>query len=299
MACIVCGSSKTTVLYPRTLPDNDLSRSSYQITESAVGKHEEIVQCSDCSLVFVSSLPFDDSYTYYEDQICDEAYIEEQKNRQRIARHVLKKITKAQDGITGRLIDLGCSTGTFLSAAKRQGWEVYGIELSTWAVQEAKRAYAIDVVQGSVFDELARFPDDYFNVIVAFDVIEHVERPDMFATLIYKKLAPGGLVVLGTPNIDSVMAKVTKDRWYAIVPSHLFYFSPKTITKLLEKYGFTGVRVKTHTRFFSLGYVGYRLEGFSFPLLKLCGKILKQKIFHHIVIPINLGQEMEVYAYKR
>jgi len=198
----------------------------------------------------------------------------------------------------GKIIDLGCSTGTFLSVAKERGWNVYGIELSTWAVSEAKRLHQLDIKQGSIIAALKNFSDNYFDVVVLFDVIEHLEAPGPFIHMAVQKLRPGGMLVITTPNIESVMARFTKERWYAIVPSHLIYFSPKTVKQLLHRYSLQAIDIQTHTRFFSLGYIGFRLQGFSSIIFRIIGVLLKQSLLKGIVIPINFRAEMEVYATK-
>jgi SAM-dependent methyltransferase len=80
--------------------------------------------------------------------------------------------------------------------------------------------------------------------VASFHVIEHVDSPRSFIAAAAEKLKPGGLLVIETPNIDSLPFKILKSRWRQFIPEHYYFFTPKTISRLLSD---QGLRVQSHT----------------------------------------------------
>ena len=100
-----------------------------------------------------------------------------------------------------RLIEVGCGAGFFLKAAERAGWQVEGIELSA----EASR-FAIERLELPIRRERAEdapIGPASFDAAAMFDVIEHLFDPRAVLAAIARALAPGGTLVISTPNIDS------------------------------------------------------------------------------------------------
>jgi len=280
MQCIVCTSEHFSEFYKTNVTAKDLKR--YQITENTPRFYGAMLKCRLCGVV---SITFDTPYltkllTNYKHSGQDVVYIAEEQQRRRTARNLLKKINTFFPDRKGKLLELGCYIGSFLFEAKCSGWEVYGIDLSHWAAREAQRRYNLSIHNGDAIQTLAQFSDHSFEVIVALDFIEHLPKPQELIDLLHKKLKPGGLFIITTPDINSITARLFGKQWYAIVPSHLHYFSKSSIRYLLENGGFTITQYKYHTRYFSLWYLGYRLSGFSFPLARFLGGIFNSEFFN-------------------
>jgi len=143
----------------------------------------------------------------------------------------------------GRLLDVGCSYGAFLTVARSRGFDASGVELSPDTAALA-RAKGFEVFVGSLFD--ARFPDASFDVVHAGDVIEHLADPRGFVREIRRILAPGGLCVVATPNHAAFFPQATLrlERWLGIPwshstpPQHLHQFSTASLARLLAASGF-------------------------------------------------------------
>lgn len=136
----------------------------------------------------------------------------------------------------GRWLDVGCADGTFLTELVRHGIEATGIDLSEVAVRKAvergHRAYCETVE--------AHSPATAYDVVTAFDVLEHVVDPGEFLSDVHRLLAPQGLLVLSTPNLRSLSRFIMRRRWYFYIPEeHLFYFAPRSLEKLLQRNGYT------------------------------------------------------------
>lgn len=110
----------------------------------------------------------------------------------------------------GRLLDVGCGLGFFLKRIE-DIYETYGIDVSEYAVKKAKMVASKSKIQiGSAVD--LPFKSDSFDIVVAFDVVEHLENPDLFFQKAYKILKKYGILVFSTPNIYSLGAKIKRKR---------------------------------------------------------------------------------------
>ncbi|MEK7504311.1 MAG: class I SAM-dependent methyltransferase [Patescibacteria group bacterium] len=152
-------------------------------------------------------------------------------------------IPKRPDKKPWRVLDVGCGSGDTLIALKKLGWEVYGLEIDRNAIKLAKKRGLTNIKLGG-YEKIEDFPDNYFDCIRLYHVIEHLPNPHHCLQLIYKKLKKGGEIVLGTPNAKSMVSKIFGIHWYNLdVPRHLFVFSPDTLSRLVDKAGFSQISV--------------------------------------------------------
>ena len=151
----------------------------------------------------------------------------------------------------GKLFDVGCSTGFFLLIAKKFGFDVYGMEASSEAVEVAKRNFKLKVAQALTFDEL---PEDFkgpYKVVSAFEVLEHVEEPMKFLQGIYKLLEDDeGYLLLSCPpfyNFENLAKGYRKFKWWFwdYPPHHLTRWKPWTLFYALKRAGFSQVFIFT------------------------------------------------------
>ncbi|MFM8552903.1 MAG: class I SAM-dependent methyltransferase [Nitrospiraceae bacterium] len=137
----------------------------------------------------------------------------------------------------GRLLDIGCGGGFFVGAAAANGWHAIGLEPSAEAARQAGRALRIDIVAGRLED--APFADARFDRITMFDVLEHVVCPRTCLIEARRLLAPGGRLVIETPNMAGWLPRLlTKHHPYVRPPEHLTYFTPPTLRLLVAQCGF-------------------------------------------------------------
>lgn len=145
---------------------------------------------------------------------------------------------------SGELLDIGCNIGMFLYEARSAGFDVAGVELNQECAGYARAHYSLDV--RSEYLEHAGFAADSFDVVTMFDVLEHV--PDLHAILeeVLRVLKPGGLLVVQSPNLDSVMADMTRPDWsWLSPPDHLYHFTPGSLMTLLVQSGYKVPLLKT------------------------------------------------------
>jgi 2-polyprenyl-3-methyl-5-hydroxy-6-metoxy-1,4-benzoquinol methylase len=207
----------------------------------------QLVRCRRCSLVFVSPRPstraaIDALYT-------NEAYSAGQvshaltTSRMREAHWRLNKLER-HVAHRGRLLDVGCSAGSFLVAARERGWRVRGIDVSPAAVQHASAAHGLDVSVATLED--SKLAERSFDVITVFECIEHMLEPKTAMHAAASLLRERGLLVITTPNVDGFVPRVTYwllgrtlGAWeHPTPPHHLYQFSKRTLSTMLNDLGF-------------------------------------------------------------
>ena len=294
ISCNLCGNTKYTIIYP----GNYRGEKEYFISDNKVGLHQEIIKCSRCGLIFVNPDNIDPNNVQklYQDQPHDNIYSREEQGRCLTFENCLKRI-EAITQRPGKMLDIGCASGVFLNISRKRNWEPYGIEPSSEAVNEAKSKYNISVVRGGI--ESSSFADSSLDAITMFDVIEHTVNPKEIVKFVHGVLKKKGVLLIVTPDINSILSKILKEKWHAILPSHLFYFTKKSLSELLETGGFRIVKTRTHTRNFTLSYLGYRLAGYNKMISSGLTTLSKAKYLRNINFPINFRDEIECYAVKK
>jgi 2-polyprenyl-3-methyl-5-hydroxy-6-metoxy-1,4-benzoquinol methylase len=162
----------------------------------------------------------------------------------------------------GSILDLGCSSGGFLTAMRSPSWKLFGIEMSDIVAKQAEMSCGADVFVGEILD--APFAPASFDVITCFHVFEHLYQPREVLAKVSKWLKPGGIFYTMMPNIDSAGAHIFRSYWYALeLPRHLYHFSPKSLRKVATSVGLEKVSLTTNRELFIESSVRYMLdEGF-------------------------------------
>lgn len=151
------------------------------------------------------------------------------------------------------LYDIGCGDGLFLKSAKEQGFSIGGLEPMDKAREQAEKKLGcrIDAVP------FASPAHEGLDVVTAWQVIEHVEKPGDLFEQVHKNLKPGGLFAVSTVNLDSWQARLFGTQWLHLdPPRHLWVAGRSRVEDLLTRHGFTIVaRRWNHLEFGPVGYV--------------------------------------------
>jgi 2-polyprenyl-3-methyl-5-hydroxy-6-metoxy-1,4-benzoquinol methylase len=278
--CPVCGSNNQKTFYPDTLGD-DLPPFDYAFSPDHMRTYE-IVRCQSCFHTFCI-IPHNHLWENYQ-SVVDFEYLSRQEAHLLTAKKVIEVLTKFVD--SGKLLDIGCATGDFLSVAQKH-YSVEGLELSQWSANIAKkRGFKIYTC---TIDELPM--DTKFDIITLWGVIEHFESPKAQVEKISKILNPGGYVCLWTGDINSWLAQVMGKYWWNKTGQHLQFFSKSSLTRLFSDAGFKTVTIEKYpftTNLNSLSKTFYRYK-----MLKIISKIvLENKLMKNRIITLKVPGEM-------
>lgn len=137
-----------------------------------------------------------------------------------------------------RLLDVGAGRGRFVAAARRAGYDASGIEPSPRGVEAAQTVYGVELRRSGI--EEAR--EEGIDVVTAWHVLEHLDDPGAALERISSWLRPGGALVVGVPNLESLQARLAGERWFHLdLARHRVHFTPAGLDALLRRHGFSPV----------------------------------------------------------
>ena len=284
--CPLCNSKSFKKMYPKT--------------------YKRLVICSSCGLIFTSPrlkkgyLKHLYSKEYFNNKISSHfGYQDYLGDEKKIVKTFSKRILDIERVVKnkGKLLDIGCATGFFMKAAKDKKWDVEGVEISQFAASYASSHFKFAVYQQD-FLEL-NLPENNYDVVTLWDVIEHFYDPVKALIKIKRILVSGGILVISTPDVNSIPAKLTKDKWigYKLSDEHLTYFSIKTMKKLLEQTGFSIVKKNHVGKHVSLQMLSDRASIYNSSLGKIIGTASRfiSKDYFLYINPLDI---MCIYAKK-
>ena len=228
--------------------------------------HMRIVRCRQCDLVFVNPT-FDEAH--YKQVYASQAYqdivrdLGINSHEYRVNRFGTERVRmmgehlRVPNGRAPRYLDVGCSTGFVVEAARDKGWDATGIDLNPSAI-EFGRSRGLDL-RTVALDE-AGFAPRTFDAVSLFDVLEHLLDPGRTLRACADLLAPGGILFLYVPNFDSASRLLMGANAHFIWPTHhLNYYTPTTIRDVMTRHSLTPELIVTEGLDIE-DYIWYRRE---------------------------------------
>jgi 2-polyprenyl-3-methyl-5-hydroxy-6-metoxy-1,4-benzoquinol methylase len=224
------------------------------------------VKCNNCELVSIWPRPTEDEIVemYASDYFTGS---DKETHHMEVAYVDLLAAGDYTDGISymkqycknGNILDVGCATGNFLYALKNSGYNVKGIELSSFAAEFGRINFGIDIINEPYDFKLlnTELPENHFDVVLMGDVLEHFTNPTEAMKLTYKILKPGGVALIqlpGTLNLLSsklgfmVYKLIGSQKTMHIPPFHLTEFNEKTARRMFKDCGFTKINIKQEVK---------------------------------------------------
>jgi 2-polyprenyl-3-methyl-5-hydroxy-6-metoxy-1,4-benzoquinol methylase len=231
-----------------------------------------IVRCKACGFVYTSPRPTREAlaavYThdYFENnqsqQLGYDNYVADRELVQRTFVRRLAEIERRWAPARGRLLDVGCALGFFLTVARERGWRPEGAEISAWAADYARRQLGLEVHVGAFCEQRELAPG--LDLVTMWDYIEHSSVPDEDLAQAYALLKPGGVLAITTPDVASWPARVFRAKWMGFKDhEHLYYFSTANLCELLERKGFRVVDARHVGKYVSLGFFAKRASMYA------------------------------------
>lgn len=210
-----------------------------------------LVRCTSCDLAYLNPRPTKEEITQYyppwyhsraQKQIVD---LEEttiwgipwREAMQKKAKPILRYKKE------GKILDIGCGDGSLLKFMEELGWETYGIDFNEDSTRYAREVLKLNVFSGRL--EEVSYPEDFFDIIILFHVLEHLSDPLDTLEKVLPLLKADGLLLVEVPNFASFEARLFRSRWFGIAaPLHLYHFTPHTLTAMLKSAGFNSVELE-------------------------------------------------------
>ncbi len=204
----------------------------------------------------------------------------------------VKRLVKKTGPIKEKVFfEIGCAYGLFLKTIKSKCKKCSGIDISEDAINYAKKKYHLNVTSGDFLDY--PLPDEKADVVCMWDTIEHLAKPAEYIKKINKITKIGGYICITTGDIGSLNAKLRGKNWRQIhPPTHLYYFSKKTLSQLLENNGYEVV---------DISYPGNRLSIRNIAYSILCLKKKYNRLYDFIkdwkLLDLSIYVNLHDYIY--
>lgn len=293
--CVVCGSEFLSEMYPRESGDSQpaIGSSAFRCSSMTHAFKPRVAKCLQCGLAQVpaSEHPVDLEDLYAD--VVDRDYLQNQRAKRKTFSRAYARIRPFLPN-AGRMLEIGSYCGFFLEEARKQGWAVAGVEPSQWAAEYSMATTGLEVIHGSFERVAPTLADQQYEVIVSWDVLEHVRDPRGTLESACGLLRPGGILAVSTLDIDSWFARLMGPNWPWVMQMHLQYFSAKALTKMFEQAGFQMLCVEPYRHYASLRYIYRKLCA----LLPAAAGDLFVKIESLVpdwVVPVTLG-DIKLYV---
>lgn len=148
------------------------------------------------------------------------------------------------------VLDVGSAIGYFRKAFSEHGFQHFGTELSTDMIEQCKERFGFETWNGGIAELGTVAPGRKFQIISLWDVIEHLHEVSDSIGVLKEYLADDGVLVIRTPNLVAFEADILGDYYYSYKLDHVLYFSPHSMTKMMEKLGLKPLYVETDSHIF-------------------------------------------------
>lgn len=237
VACRLCGSRR----YKHLFSADNLRRKTKRFFN--------VVECNDCGFRYINPAPTNESLKYYYEEY--EAHIPRRINRvESLYYHFFRSPQRAVP--PGKLLDIGCGNGKYLSFMYSNGWDVTGVDKDAGCIFP-RDVLGFKLLDGEIWNH--KIPDATYDLITIWWVIEHVTDPHKLLAECARILKPGGELIVSTINSDALEAKIFKRYWWhLLVPEHISQFNVKTLTSLINGHGFSIFKLRHEPA--TCGFIG-------------------------------------------
>jgi len=268
---------------------------------------EKVVRCEGCSLVVAKEIPtlkeIDD--IYQKEYFFGKEYINYKADRFALEWNFKGRIKSLGHMIKpgDKIIEIGCAYGYFLNLVKDKVASHTGFDVTKDGVEHAKKQFGLNATT----EDFIKYDikDNSVDNVFMWDVIEHLVHPDEYIEKIARVLKTGGRLALTTGDVDALLSRIQKGKWRMIhPPTHIYYFNPKTIRLLLQKYGLAIETTKYHSvnrnvdSIFNMMIGNKKARKENTKFYDFCYSLAKKMKLDKMNVPINTFDIMQVVARK-
>jgi len=222
-------------------------------------RQHRLYRCRKCRIVFLHPVPKNSSAIYNEDYF-RKWYIGYYPQRKAYIEKLFSGIEQYA-GTKGKMLDVGCGAGILLDVAKESGWEVFGQDVSSFAVDYC-RGKGLEVYACSLTE--LNLPENSFDLITMFDVIAHLGDPVSYLKSCTRLLKPGGYLAIKTPYhppslflLANLLSFTGKSRSLLHVPAQIFHFDRSSLENINLSSGYRLFNLMKIKDFYSLQSVNF------------------------------------------
>ena len=243
LKCNICGSEKTYLLGKKLSPDNSPELET------------TVVKCSVCGLIYPDPMPVQDYSAIQKNFDSPNEYFSQDTGKKtEFFKNVLREIVRFKPN-KGRIVDVGCGRGEFLYAAKEEGWDAVGTDISETFVRYAKEKYGVKAIAGDL--TRSGLEEGSFDAACLISVIQYVQDPKATLEIIRKLLKKDGILYIEATNEDALIFKAANlfksirsgkkitTHLSPLFPSFQVYgFDKKSLKNALKRNGFKILSIK-------------------------------------------------------
>lgn len=264
----------------------------YTCTSTHHSSHGRIVQCLNCGLIYTNpQLSPEKLLSIYTD-VEDKTYLDNIEARVRTFEYNFERIKRFLPK-QGKLLDIGSYCGVFLKIARDVGYDVLGVEPSSWASKYANQELKVPTLNGRVKDLVDE--NKTFDIACAWDVVEHFSDPMGELRLINQILNLGGVFAFSTLNYENWFPKLMGERWPWMMDMHLYYFTDEIIGDMLAKNGFRLKHVEAYRHIITVDYFFLKLHSLGVPGARFLRKLINRTSLAKKCIPFYFG-DIQLYV---
>lgn len=268
----------------------------------------ELVACQGCGLVRAREIPSDAELArlYQQDYFFGKEYFDYEADRPALEHNFSKRLKTLAPVLqpSTHLIEVGCAYGYFLNLVKDRVGIHQGFDVTEEGVAFGRRELGVNASNQDFL--AASIPAGSVDVVCMWDVIEHLPRPEEFIAKISQVLASGGHLALTTGDISGLVPRLRRGKWRMIhPPTHLYYFAPQTLERLLGNYGLRVTAVRYPSTYRNVGSVvnqiklNRRAQGKTATPLAWADSLARSTGLANLNLPLNTRDIMEIVAVKQ
>jgi len=291
--CAICNQDALKKLYSKSSgyhtdeQNAQLDADDYKCTSMSHHLKPMIARCKHCKMVQIPRSQHPANLVQAYGEVVDEDYLNNFQVKKKTFSYAYKNIKK-YIAKNANLLEIGSYCGLFLAEASRDVLHCTGIEPSRWAASYSQAHLKNCTIINLPVEEAVKDIKVKFDVVVSWDVIEHVQDPLKMMKDVFALLEKDGYFIFSTIAIDSQIAKIMGKKWHWIMDMHLYYFTDQSLKYLLKESGFKLVESGGHRHYASIKYA-YSKLCFCFPdsVAKIMMKL--DCLVPNIVLPFTLG----------
>jgi len=284
VACPVCDATEFEILYKPWVDVTDPAK--LYGAASGIPGTQQLVRCVSCSMIY-------ENPRYPEAEIL-RGYMSSEEGghdsqypmRVHSFLRALQKLEGRIPGAGAWVLDIGTAGGAFLEAARRFGYDAWGMEPSRYLVEQGK-GRGLYIEQGTI--ENHKFARGSFDMVCLWDVIEHLVDPKRALALIRPLLKPDGILLINYPDIGTWQARLAGRRFWWILSVHLHHFTRATIRDICARTGFDVFHLRRYWQTLEFGYLEKMAVHYRIPLTALVTR-LTPAFIQRIPIPYYASQ---------